>query len=97
MEAEADDTVATLKEAVAAKVDAQPSAIRLIYKGQILKDASTLESYGGCLLPGAGFYLVRWRGPGWQTWFVVLMLLLLVLGGCWHAWEALPAGTRAVR
>lgn len=47
VEAQAEDTVAALKQAVAAKVDAEPAAIRLIYRGQILKDASTLESYGG--------------------------------------------------
>lgn len=66
VEAEADETVATLKEAVAAKVDAEPAAIRLIYRGQILKDTSTLESYGGQFAAAGAGAADGGMLPGWR-------------------------------
>ena len=48
VQVEPSDTVAALKDAVAAHLGCEASGLRLIYRGSILKDASTLESYGGC-------------------------------------------------
>lgn len=52
VEVELQDTVLELKERVAQHLEAEPSALKLIYRGQILKDGSTLDSYGG-----------KWRRP----------------------------------
>ncbi|WOK98411.1 hypothetical protein Cni_G07122 [Canna indica] len=41
-----DSTVGTFKAALAQKCDVPPEQQRLIYKGRILKDQQTLESYG---------------------------------------------------
>lgn len=41
-------TVADLKAAVAAAAECETGALRLIYRGQILKDDKSLASYGGC-------------------------------------------------
>ena len=50
VEVAADTTVAEFKEAVAAAEqsgnESEASSLRLIYRGQILKDASTIGSYG---------------------------------------------------
>jgi hypothetical protein len=50
VEVEASATIADLKQQVAEKLggDATAEGLRLIYRGQILKDPLTVESYGGC-------------------------------------------------
>lgn len=45
-EIEASATVRELKEEVARKCDTPADLQRLIYKGQVLKDDKTVESYG---------------------------------------------------
>ena len=50
-------TVLELKELLAEKTDIPAAQQRLIYKGHVLKDEKTLESYGGdpgCLLASRG-------------------------------------------
>lgn len=46
VETEPEVTIGELKEKVGEKLDAEATAIKLIYRGQILKDAQTVESYG---------------------------------------------------
>ena len=47
VQTEPEATIADLKLAVAEKVaDTEASGLRLIYRGQILKDGQTVESYG---------------------------------------------------
>lgn len=46
VEADKMGTVLDLKEAISAKLSVPSSQQRLIYKGRVLKDASTLEFYG---------------------------------------------------
>ena len=47
VQTEPEATIAELKVAVAEKVaDTEASGLRLIYRGQILKDGQTVESYG---------------------------------------------------
>ena len=46
VEIEPEATILDLKQAVAEKSEAEPGAIRLIYKGRILQDAQTVGSYG---------------------------------------------------
>ena len=41
-------TVGTFKEVVAGSCDVPAPQQRLIYKGRIIKDEQTLESYGAC-------------------------------------------------
>ncbi len=41
-----DSTVESFKSVIAEKCDVAAERLRLIYKGQILKDDQTLESYG---------------------------------------------------
>ena len=41
-------TIAELKEAVATAASVPAAEQRLIYKGQVLKDERTVESYGEC-------------------------------------------------
>lgn len=70
--ADLDATVGAFKEVVAGSCDVPAAQQRLIYKGRILKDEQTLESYGECLgllgrggekkpIKSSGF-LVRWVG-----------------------------------
>lgn len=49
VECEPSSTIAELKELVGRQVNAEASAIKLIYKGQILKDPQTVDSYGEAL------------------------------------------------
>lgn len=51
LETEASSTVLELKEEIAKVKDMPASEQRLIYKGQILADARTLESYGTEIIP----------------------------------------------
>lgn len=46
-------TIAELKQTVADILggDTTPETLRLIYRGQILKDPLTVESYGKCFVP----------------------------------------------
>ena len=46
VEADLAMTVAELKEQVQSKSQVAPTEQRLIYKGQVLKDERTVESYG---------------------------------------------------
>lgn len=52
-------TVLELKEAIAGsdKADCEAARQKLVYKGKILKDEDTLESYGACW---ARRGMVRW-------------------------------------
>lgn len=43
-------SIAELKEAIAAEASIPSAEQRLIYKGQVLKDERTVESYGECLI-----------------------------------------------
>lgn len=44
-----DSTVESLKSVIAQKRDVAAERLRLIYKGRVLKDDQTLESYGNSL------------------------------------------------
>jgi len=43
-------SIAELKEAIATEASIPSAEQRLIYKGQVLKDERTVESYGECLI-----------------------------------------------
>jgi hypothetical protein len=62
-------TIAELKEAVAAEASIPSAEQRLIYKGQVLKNERTVESYGECsiwqrfsICTSAEVLLTKYRG-----------------------------------